>query len=254
MKKQTQPEVSVVIPCYNEATYIDRLLEALTCQTHPAFEVIVSDAESKDGTEAVVETYRTKLDIQLVQTPPAGPAAGRNVGAALAKGEWLLFLDADDDIDDPDFISVMLSESEKNKWETATPKVKHRDASFTENIGSKLNYGYIKLLAHTKHPVAPGWCILTKRQLFLDNNGFNEKIHFGEDYDYVSRVGRYGFGFVEATSYFVDLRRPRAEGLGFVYKGIANEIYRHTHGYNLENNPINYSFGNHKKRDVTPEK
>jgi glycosyltransferase involved in cell wall biosynthesis len=48
------PEVSVVIPAYNEATYIERLLKALTKQNFKGLEVIVSDAESKDGTEEIV--------------------------------------------------------------------------------------------------------------------------------------------------------------------------------------------------------
>src|SRR5690606_24070347 len=100
----------------------------------------------------------------------------------------------------------------------------------------------------TKHPVAPGWCILTRRELFEANDGFNEKIHFGEDYDYVTRVGKHGFGFVEETDYYVDLRRPREEGWRLTVKAVANEIYRHTHGYNLENNPHKYEFGKHKKR------
>jgi glycosyltransferase involved in cell wall biosynthesis len=246
--KKSKPVVSIVIPAYNEATYIDRLLEALTRQDYPSFEVIVSDAQSKDGTEKVIADFKKQLDLTLVQSPPAGPAAGRNVGAKLAKGDWLLFMDADDDLDDAHFIGAMLEEADRRGWQTATPLVRHSDASFIENIVSKLNYKYIKLLAHTKHPVAPGWCILTKRSLFEANNGFNEKIQFGEDYDYVSRVGSHGFGFVEATYYYVDLRRARSEGWRFAAKGFLNEIYRHTHHYNLENNPIAYTFGGHGKR------
>src|ERR1044072_4316067 len=94
------PEVSVVIPAYNEATYIDRLLAALTDQNFKDFEVIVSDAQSKDGTKEVDDSFKTKLSIRFVEAPPKGPAFGRNQGAKPARGEWLLFLDADDDLDD----------------------------------------------------------------------------------------------------------------------------------------------------------
>lgn len=245
---QTQDSVTVVIPAYNEASYIDRLLEALIRQNYPHFDVIVSDARSNDGTEEVIKKYQDKLNIQFIQSPPQGPAAGRNKGAEAATGQWLLFMDADDDIDDPNFIKTLVNEANNKGWQTASAKVKHTDASWLEQIGSTLNYRYIKLLAKTKHPVAPGWCILTRRDLFEKHHGFNEKIQFGEDYDYVSRVGKYGFGFVESTYYYVDLRRPRQEGIAFSLKGIGNEIYRHTHGYNLENNPIKYEFGKHDKR------
>jgi GT2 family glycosyltransferase len=109
-----------------------------------------------------------------------------------------------------------------------------------------MDYHYMKLLSHTKHPVAPGWCILTDRQIFENNNGFNEKIYFGEDYDYVSRVGLHGFGFVDDIRYYIDLRRVHEEGLRFLYKCVANEVYRHTHGYDLEKSPYCYKFGDHK--------
>jgi glycosyltransferase involved in cell wall biosynthesis len=247
MKKD--PQVSVVIPAFNDATYIDRLLEALSRQNYDSFEVIVSDAGSKDGTDKVVNNFKNKLDIKLIENPPKGPAAGRNDGAKVAHGSWLLFLDADDDIDDSNFIAVLLGEAKSHGWKTASTIMKVRDASVLERFGTWANYKYTKLLQNTKHPVAAGWCILTRREVFEKNGGFNEKIQFGEDYDYVSRSSRGAFGFTEKTYYYMDLRRARAEGIKFAIKGFANEIYRHTHHYNLEKNPIKYEFGKHKKRE-----
>lgn len=243
------PEVSVVIPAYNEATYIDRLLEALAKQKDVNFEVIVSDAESADGTKEVVGSFKDKLDVKFFEAPPKGPAFGRNQGAKQARGEWLLFLDADDDIDDPFFIATLLKKSKDEDWHTSTAKIKVKEGALFNRFGmSYINYNYLKLLSHTKHPVAPGYCILTKRALFESLNGFNEKIHFGEDYDYVTRASKEGFGFIEETYYYVDLRRTETEGFKLTLKGIGNEIYRHTHGYNLEKNPIKYEFGKHKSR------
>jgi glycosyltransferase involved in cell wall biosynthesis len=244
-----RPDISVVIPSYNDSTYIDRLLKALTRQKNAEFEVIVSDAKSNDGTKELVNDFKSQLNIQLVESPPKGPAAGRNAGAKLARGEWLLFLDADDDIDDPNFISTLVKEAEKHSWKSASTIMKVRDASFMERFGTWANYRYVKLLSRSKHPVAAGWCILTRRQVFEQNGGFNEKIQFGEDYDYVTRSSRGAFGFTEKTYYYMDLRRARAEGIRFAIKGLLNEIYRHTHRYNLEKNPIKYEFGKHKPRE-----
>lgn len=97
--------------------------------------------------------------------------------------------------------------------------------------------------------MAQGYCILTRRDIFKKNNGFNEKIHYGEDNDYVSRTGKYGFGFVDDTYYYVDLRRREQEGLAFSIKNIWHEIYRLTHLDNLENQPFKYEFGKHKPRE-----
>jgi glycosyltransferase involved in cell wall biosynthesis len=243
------PEVSVVIPAYNEATYIDRLLEALVKQKNVDFEVIVSDAQSKDGSKEVAESFKDKLDIKFFEAPPKGPAFGRNQGAKHARGDWLLFLDADDDTDDPLFIVTLLQASKSRSWSTATARIKVKEGAFFNRFGmTHLNYNYLKLLSRTKHPVAPGYCILTKKSLFERLNGFNEKIQFGEDYDYVTRASKEGFGFVEETYYYVDLRRTETDGFMLTVKGVLNEIYRHTHGYNLEKNPIKYEFGKHKRR------
>lgn len=244
----TKPKVSIIIPTYNDASYADRLLTALAAQVDIKFEVIVSDAKSKDDIDKIIKKHSDKLIIKLVLAEPKGPAYGRNVGAKEAKADWLLFLDADDDIDDPKFLKTLLEKTQENSWGTSSAKINPARGTLAERAGMTANYKYIKLLAKTKHPVAPGWCILTKKSIFNKHLGFNEKIHFGEDYDYVSRVGEHGFGFVEDTYYYVDFRRAREEGWRLTTKAVLNEVYRHTHGYNLENNPFKYEFGKHKKR------
>lgn len=242
-----RPEVSVVIPAYNEATYIDRLLEALSKQKFDNFEVIVSDAQSKDGTKEVVDAFKDKLDIKFIEAPPRGPAFGRNQGAKNAKGDWLLFLDADVDIDDPDFIGKLLIKTQKMNWVTSTAMMNARG-----NMSKKYRklFRYQKLLSRTRRPVASGYCIFTNEAVFNKSGGFNEKISFGEDYEYVSRTGKEGkFGFVEETEYFVDPRRNLEDGWKLSWQGTLNEVYRLTRGYKkLEKQPIKYEFGKHRKR------
>ncbi|MEX0881601.1 MAG: glycosyltransferase [Candidatus Saccharimonadales bacterium] len=242
--KAKPPAVSIVIPAYNEVTYIDRLLDALTKQSFKDFEVIVSDAESKDGTAEVVKRFEDELDIKFIESPPKGPAHGRNIGAKLANGEWLLFLDADVDIDDPSFIQTLVGETELHNWNTSSAKMTTKNGP-----NYSLLFHYQRLLSHTKRPVASGYCILTRRAHFEKVGGFNENIQFGEDYEYVSRTGKKSFGFVNNTYYYVDPRRNKAEGVRLLWKGTLNEIYRLLFGYKrLEKKPIKYEFGKHPKR------
>jgi glycosyltransferase involved in cell wall biosynthesis len=239
------PFVSVVIPCYNEEAYIGNLLNGLSIQSYPNFEIIVSDAKSADRSVDVIKQLNLSV-LKIVSSAPNGPAAQRNFGAKHAVGELLLFLDADIFLDDRDFIRKIVETSISKGWKTSTAKVRAKDASLIERFGAAVDYYYLKLLSHTKHPVAPGWCILTRKDIFDLNKGFNEKIFFGEDYDYVSRVSKSGFGFVGGTSYCIDLRRFHEDSLKFLYKCVANEVYRHTHKYNLENSPYSYVYGKHK--------
>lgn len=101
--------VSVIIPCYNVAPYIDECLESLALQTYPHFEALLIEDASKDDTlqkcQAWVERdHRFKL---WAQPHNQGVSAARNRGLELAKHEWLLFLDSDDHIA-PDHIESML--------------------------------------------------------------------------------------------------------------------------------------------------
>jgi glycosyltransferase involved in cell wall biosynthesis len=243
-----KPKISVVIPAYNEATYIDRLLEALTKQTYKDFEVIVSDAKSHDGTGKVVDGFKDRLDVRLVSGPPKGPGFGRNRGADVARGEWLLFMDADVDVEDPEYLEILLLVTEAKGWGTSSAQMRVESKKFKFRSGVWMFYHWQKLLAHTKHPVAQGYCIFTKRSIFKDHQGFNEKILLGEDNDYVSRVGKHGFGFVEDTYYFVDLRRNQDMGFKYSYKAMMNEITRVLGLKNPESNRYAYDFGKHKPR------
>jgi len=87
--------VSVIIPAYNAIDYIDAAIASALAQTGVAVEVIVVDDGSSDGTWEKLQEYGDRI-VPVRQTN-GGPAKARNHGARLATGEWLAFLDADDE-------------------------------------------------------------------------------------------------------------------------------------------------------------
>lgn len=87
------PLVSVVVPCYDAERFIQRTLASVIQQTYPALEIIVVDDGSTDGTAGVVAQFD---QVNYHFQPNAGPAAARNAGLQLARGEYIAFLDADD--------------------------------------------------------------------------------------------------------------------------------------------------------------
>lgn len=88
------PQVSVIIPAYNCERYVAQAVESVLQQTYPNIEIIVIDDGSKDNTRDVLEPYFDR--IRYVYQDNQGVATARNHGIALAQGELIAFLDADD--------------------------------------------------------------------------------------------------------------------------------------------------------------
>jgi glycosyltransferase involved in cell wall biosynthesis len=85
--------VSVVIPAYNHASFLPESIESVLAQTHPHYDIIVVDDGSTDNTADVVRRY---ADVRYVKQRNHGLAAARNRGFQESRGDYLVFLDADD--------------------------------------------------------------------------------------------------------------------------------------------------------------
>jgi len=91
------PEVSVVIPTYNRDQYIKRAIDSALSQTIENIEVIVVDDGSSDRTDEVVERIRDSRITYLKHEANRGGSAARNTGIEYATGEYISFLDSDDE-------------------------------------------------------------------------------------------------------------------------------------------------------------
>lgn len=87
------PLVSVIIPCYNHAMYLSKAFESIFLQNYPNIEVIVIDDGSTDNTRDVV---LSTPGVNYFFQQNSGLSAARNTGIKQSKGEYLVFLDADD--------------------------------------------------------------------------------------------------------------------------------------------------------------
>ncbi len=106
MSVQNAPTlVSVIVPIYNMQRYLAETIEAILASDYPHFEVILMDDGSKDNSLAIAREYEQKDSrIRLFSQANAGVSAARNHAIRLAKGEYILPVDADNPIE-PNYIS-----------------------------------------------------------------------------------------------------------------------------------------------------
>lgn len=97
MEGNRNPLVSVVVPVYNVEKYIARCIESILNQTHENLELLLVDDGSPDRSGAICDEYAQKDNrIQVFHTPNGGVSRARNVGLDHASGEYLMFVDSDD--------------------------------------------------------------------------------------------------------------------------------------------------------------
>lgn len=92
-------KISVIIPTYNSANFIEKTLKSLASQTVLPEEIIIVDDGSKDKTVEIINKWiqhKKLLNIKLKQNHHKGPSEARNMGIQLSTGDWISFLDSDD--------------------------------------------------------------------------------------------------------------------------------------------------------------
>ena len=122
------PEISVIIPVYNVEAYLRECLDSVVNQALRDIEIICVDDGSTDGSAAILKEYAAKDGrIKIVKQANAGAGAARNAGLALAKGEWLSFLDADDVFDGSMLADMVAAGENENADVVACTETKRGD-------------------------------------------------------------------------------------------------------------------------------
>lgn len=211
--------LSIVIPTLNEEKYLPHLLRSLERQTLKDFEVIVADADSQDATQEIAARHGCRL------VPGGRIARGRNAGARQARGEFLLFLDADATVA-PTFLADLMRQVWKQRLDVASGFITPDSRRIFDKLmvaASNLWHFAIQRF----YPHASGFYILAKRTLHEEIGGFDEELFLTEDHDYVIRAARHGkFRYLWNPRVKFSVRRFDKEGrLRLIWKFLVLEIY-----------------------------
>jgi len=180
------PTVSIITPCYNGATFLRTTLQSALAQSHAPLEIIVVDDGSTDESASMAESFG--FPVRVIRQLNQGESVARNRALAEARGSHVLFLDADDLLEEtalaelvravepnPDAVAIMGC-----AWFSEDPRAPH---------AVKLPDAKTFYPAIIESNLAPPHCWLAPTALVLSVGGFFADLRWFEDWDLWWRVG-----------------------------------------------------------------
>lgn len=188
--------ISIIIPTLNEEKTIENTLKSLQKLRDYDYEVIVSDGKSKDKTIELAKKYGARV-IVYEGTSRQTIGGGRNLGASVAFGDFLVFLDADVIIPDINaFFTKAINMFTKDKSLTGfAPFVNYipEEATFADKFfGMMMNVLYLVSNNFLHIGQAAGEFQMMRTAVFKKMGGYNEKLPVGEDTELFSRLASIG--------------------------------------------------------------
>ena len=192
MLQSANAKVSVVIPTYNRANLLPRAVNSVLAQTYQDYEIIIVDDCSSDNTQAVISNFDDSRIHSLRHERNKGASAARNTGIGYARGEYIAFLD-----DDDEWLPINLED-----------QVRLLDLS-PHSVG--LTYGWMDTVEDSSGRIMPGSrdtisgdvfedalglnfpptpALLVRSSVVREVGGFDERLTIYEDPDFFLRISQ----------------------------------------------------------------
>ena len=188
-RKQGKPLISVIVPTLNEEKYIEKTLLSLKSQTlsRKKFEIIVVDSSSNDNTVKIASKHADKV----IVISKKGISLARNIGAKSARGKILAFIDADTHPSKNLFKEVLRCFKNKNVV-GCTCRIIPQKEKLIYNLAFFVYSFILRVFMFIGLSLAPGIAIFCRKEVFDKLGGFNTKMKFSEDFEFMQRLGREG--------------------------------------------------------------
>jgi glycosyltransferase involved in cell wall biosynthesis len=189
------PRFSIIITCHNQSAFITDAVDSALAQEYERKEILVVDDASSDGSPGILRQYGDRIQLAAFQTNQ-GANTSRNLGAAMATGEYFVFLDGDDvllpwalevydrvvDLKKPKIILSRMVWFERTLPEVKPDEVP-REIKFVE---------YEFLVKKNRQYQAGASAIVIERQAFRDVKGWTDELFGVEDIDLMMKLGYSG--------------------------------------------------------------
>ena len=181
-------KLSFIIPCYNGADTLHYSIDSVVQQGIEDYEIIIVDDGSEDNTlEVACEIAKMNRNVLVLNKPNGGVSSARNYGIRKATGDYLVFLDADDEFD-PKF------------WAEVRPYVNGINSTIVFGFDYEESPTKLRIYKNkNKHDLVADYLMgrvhihicsfLTKRDIIINNNiFFDEGTYFSEDREFIVKV------------------------------------------------------------------
>ena len=184
-------KISIVTVCYNSAATITRTLQSVAAQNWPAIEHIVVDGASTDATMSIINAHRSSL-AAVMSEPDRGVYDAMNKGVALATGDVIVFLNADDYYIDNEVISRVATAMQAEQLDALYGDVAFFRAGESGKLVRRYNSGQFRPTR-----IASGWmpahpALFVRRELFDRFGLFRTDYRIAGDFEFVARAFKDG--------------------------------------------------------------
>ncbi len=216
-------KISVIIPSLNEEKYIGKALSGFDDQTMRDFEIIVVDHNSKDKTVQIAKRYG-----RVINEPRPGIALARNTGAKHAKGDILIFMDADTK-PCPHLIKSYYDAFQDDIVGATGPIFPLEKTSRLTSFSFKfVSVFLIRLSMLVRRPSMIGSNIAVRRSVFNKIRGFDKKLKTYEDWEFSSRLRKQGkIVYIKGAVAYTSVRRVKEWGIWGYAKYHIGNIFRY---------------------------
>jgi len=178
------PKITIITVCFNAEKHIEQTIQSVINQKERDIEYIIVDGASTDKTGQIIQQYDSHITCWISE-PDKGIADAMNKGVALATGDYLMFLNADDYFQTPDAIAMVVSQMKDDRdiyiFDTIFLKKEGGLRRHSGTFGKRINF---KGLCHQG--------VLCKRELFQKVGSFDASFKICMDYDFFMRAYRHG--------------------------------------------------------------
>ena len=200
LKDKKPPLVSIIIPCYNCEKTLERCYNSLSRQSYKELEIVFINDGSRDKTKELLESLAAKdARVRLINQLNQGVSLSRNKGIEASRGEYILFVDSDDEVSD-DYVDELIAPLEKGDADIVLSHLyrsyspgrinERKRMAATENGDVIENYPKIK-----EYLRAPFLKAFRSSIIKSNNINFPSKISYGEDYifnlNYLDHIKKY---------------------------------------------------------------